>query len=54
MFEGTVRSNLDPLEEYTDEQIWEVGWFYLLEKMNFPVIVVQMLTLKLTFFSIGP
>ena len=26
MFEGTVRNNLDPLEEYTDEQIWEVGW----------------------------
>lgn len=25
MFEGTVRSNLDPLEEYTDDQIWEVG-----------------------------
>jgi ABC-type multidrug transport system fused ATPase/permease subunit len=25
MFEGTVRSNLDPLEEYTDEQIWEVN-----------------------------
>ncbi|KAK3009967.1 hypothetical protein RJ639_012359 [Escallonia herrerae] len=24
MFEGTVRSNLDPLEEYSDEQIWEV------------------------------
>ncbi|KAL6508932.1 Canalicular multispecific organic anion transporter 2 [Orobanche hederae] len=24
MFEGTVRSNMDPLEEYTDEQIWEV------------------------------
>ncbi|KAL2316666.1 hypothetical protein Fmac_030542 [Flemingia macrophylla] len=24
MFEGTVRNNLDPLEEYTDEQIWEV------------------------------
>ncbi|CAK8560127.1 unnamed protein product [Lathyrus sativus] len=23
MFEGTVRSNLDALEEYTDEQIWE-------------------------------
>ncbi|XP_054797747.1 ABC transporter C family member 3-like [Prosopis cineraria] len=23
MFQGTVRSNLDPLEEYTDEQIWE-------------------------------
>ncbi|XP_043692544.1 ABC transporter C family member 3-like isoform X4 [Telopea speciosissima] len=23
MFEGSLRSNLDPLEEYTDEQIWE-------------------------------
>ncbi|XP_042489373.1 ABC transporter C family member 3-like isoform X2 [Macadamia integrifolia] len=23
MFEGTLRSNLDPLEKYTDEQIWE-------------------------------
>ncbi|KAG7625028.1 ABC transporter C family member 7 [Arabidopsis thaliana] len=23
MFEGTIRSNLDPLEEYTDDQIWE-------------------------------
>ena len=29
MFEGTVRNNLDPLEEYTDEQIWEVGWFFM-------------------------
>ena len=28
MFEGSVRSNLDPLEEYTDKQIWEVGWFH--------------------------
>ncbi|PKI77490.1 hypothetical protein CRG98_002096, partial [Punica granatum] len=24
MFEGTVKSNLDSLEEFTDEQIWEV------------------------------
>uniref|UniRef100_A0A2N9EGD7 ABC-type xenobiotic transporter n=1 Tax=Fagus sylvatica TaxID=28930 RepID=A0A2N9EGD7_FAGSY len=23
MFEGTIRSNLDPLDEYSDEQIWE-------------------------------
>ena len=27
MFEGTVRNNLDPLEEYTDDQIWEVCWY---------------------------
>lgn len=26
MFEGTIRTNLDPLEEYADEQIWEVCW----------------------------
>ncbi|QCE01803.1 ATP-binding cassette [Vigna unguiculata] len=26
MFEGTIRNNLDPLEEYSDDQIWEVGW----------------------------
>uniref|UniRef100_A0A1D1XDX3 ABC transporter C family member 3 n=1 Tax=Anthurium amnicola TaxID=1678845 RepID=A0A1D1XDX3_9ARAE len=32
MFEGTVRSNLDPLEEYTDEQIWQVMRFSLLHK----------------------
>ena len=25
MFEGTIRSNLDPLDEHTDGQIWEVG-----------------------------
>lgn len=24
LFQGSVRSNLDPLEQYTDEQIWEV------------------------------
>ena len=24
MFEGTVRGNLDPLEQYTDTEIWEV------------------------------
>ena len=24
MFAGTVRDNLDPLEEYSDDQIWEV------------------------------
>jgi len=34
MFEGTVRSNLDPLEEYTDEQIWKVIWFCLKIRNN--------------------
>ena len=29
MFEGTIRSNLDPLDEHTDGQIWEVGRFLL-------------------------
>ena len=24
MFEGTIRSNFNPLEEYTDAEIWEV------------------------------
>ena len=24
MFEGTLRGNIDPLDEYSDEQIWEV------------------------------
>ena len=31
MFEGTVRSNLDPLEEHSDEQIWEVGFVYSID-----------------------
>jgi ATP-binding cassette subfamily C (CFTR/MRP) protein 2 len=25
LFEGTVRSNIDPLEEHTDPEIWEVS-----------------------------
>ncbi len=24
IFQGTVRSNIDPFEEFTDEQIWDV------------------------------
>ena len=29
LFEGTVRSNIDPLEEHTDPEIWEVSWAHL-------------------------
>ena len=36
MFEGTVRSNLDPLEEYSDEQIWEVCFVYSIDGFDFP------------------
>lgn len=25
MFEGTVRGNLDPLNEYSDQRVWEVN-----------------------------
>lgn len=34
MFEGTVRTNLDPLEEYTDEQIWEVRLVSLMNLLS--------------------
>ncbi|PWA48810.1 multidrug resistance-associated protein 3 [Artemisia annua] len=27
MFEGTIRSNLDPLEEYTNDKIWEFSFY---------------------------
>lgn len=29
LFEGTVRGNLDPLEEHSDSQIWEVHSLWL-------------------------
>lgn len=27
LFEGTVRGNLDPLEQHADNEIWEVNFF---------------------------
>lgn len=47
MFEGTVRSNLDPLEEYTDDQIWEVHTF--VEHVVYEVFVCLMFTLTRNF-----
>lgn len=35
MFEGTVRSNLDPLEDCKDEEIWEVYAFTFLLVLTF-------------------
>lgn len=29
LFEGTIRGNLDPLEEHSDQEIWEVRYFIL-------------------------
>ncbi|KAG6781643.1 hypothetical protein POTOM_014554 [Populus tomentosa] len=43
MFEGTVRSNLDPLEEYTDEQIWEVCCLYYVSSMRGVDAVIHVL-----------
>ena len=35
MFDGTVRSNLDPLEEYSDGQTWEVGFVYSIDILKY-------------------
>lgn len=32
LFEGTVRGNLDPLEEHSDQEIWEVDTLTLMNK----------------------
>lgn len=37
LFTGTIRSNLDPFEKYTDEEIW-----YALEKVHLKEAVQAM------------
>lgn len=32
LFEGTIRGNLDPLEEHSDQEIWEVDALTLMNK----------------------
>lgn len=51
MFEGTVRSNLDPLEEYTDEQIWEVGFNSSIFMLSSYIFKVSSFTLVSAFLS---
>ena len=53
MFEGTVRNNMDPLEEYTDDQIWEVGWYKRLNLQSFFTICIGFIH-SLTFFLNRP
>ena len=31
LFQGTVRYNLDPLGQFSDQQIWEVKMFYRIQ-----------------------
>ena len=49
MFQGTVRSNLDPLEEYTDEEIWEVILF-LFDTVTDEVILIFIFDQQVNIF----
>lgn len=35
LFEGTIRGNLDPLEEHSDKEIWEVSIAILFRQFHF-------------------
>lgn len=38
LFEGTIRGNLDPLEEHSDKAIWEVSIFALTNSFCYQMI----------------
>ena len=47
LFEGTIRGNLDPLEEHSDQEIWQVFLFFLNNVEEFKKISVVPELLKL-------
>jgi ABC-type multidrug transport system fused ATPase/permease subunit len=34
LFEGSIRSNIDPLEQYSEDEIWQVGAIFLIICVN--------------------
>ncbi len=40
LFDGTVRSNIDPLGEHTDSEIWEVCFSPCHLKISFIIVLV--------------
>ena len=41
MFEGTVRGNLDPLNDYSDQRIWEVNKLTTHTAYHYPLLPIH-------------